>query len=78
MSTRVRSVSAVHGRSSRGEDHMIRDLLPEARRVTVLADAIDPFSKPFLEQIKLGGGATGTTINAIGSAAMRSSRPLSP
>src|SRR6516162_928273 len=44
---------------------LIRDMLPSARRVTALANATDPFSKPFLEQIKLGGEATGTTINPI-------------
>src|SRR5262249_43383269 len=30
---------------------VIRDMLPSAHRVTVLANATDPFSKPFLEQI---------------------------
>jgi ABC-type uncharacterized transport system substrate-binding protein len=44
---------------------LIRDMLPRARRVTALANAADPFSKPFLEQIKLGGEATGTTINSV-------------
>jgi putative ABC transport system substrate-binding protein len=44
---------------------LIRDMLPAARRVTALANATDPFSKPFLEQIKLGGEATGTTINPV-------------
>jgi putative ABC transport system substrate-binding protein len=44
---------------------LIRDLLPSARRVTALANATDPFSKPFLEQIKLGGEATGTTIDTV-------------
>jgi putative ABC transport system substrate-binding protein len=44
---------------------LIRDMLPQARRVTALANAADPFSKPFLEQIKLGGEATGTRINPI-------------
>jgi len=44
---------------------LIRDMLPSARSVTALANATDPFSKPFLEQIKLGGEATGTTVNAI-------------
>src|SRR5262245_28477144 len=29
---------------------LIRDMLPSARRVTALANATDPFSKPFLEQ----------------------------
>ena len=44
---------------------LIRDMLPSARRVTALANATDPFSKPFLEQIQLGGQVTGTTINPI-------------
>jgi ABC-type uncharacterized transport system substrate-binding protein len=44
---------------------LIRDLLPSARRVTALANATDPFSRPFLEQIELGGEATGTTINPV-------------
>src|SRR4030095_11851459 len=44
---------------------LIRDMLPSARRVTALANATDPFSKPFLEHIQLGGEATGTTINPI-------------
>src|SRR6476620_11803918 len=44
---------------------LIRDMLPSARRVTALANATDPFSKPFLEQIRLGGEATGTAINPI-------------
>src|SRR5438128_950737 len=44
---------------------LIRDLLPSARRVTALANATDPFSKPFLEQIALGAEATGTAINPI-------------
>jgi len=44
---------------------LIRDMLPAARRVTALANATDPFSKPFLEQIELGGKATGTAIRPI-------------
>jgi putative tryptophan/tyrosine transport system substrate-binding protein len=44
---------------------LIRDMLPSARRVTALANATDPFSKPFLQQIELGGEATGTTINPV-------------
>jgi putative ABC transport system substrate-binding protein len=45
---------------------LIRDMLPLARRVTALANATDPFSKPFLEQIQLGGEATGTAIKPVG------------
>jgi putative tryptophan/tyrosine transport system substrate-binding protein len=44
---------------------LIRDMLPSARRVTALANGTDPFSKPFLEQIQLGGEATGTAIKPI-------------
>jgi putative ABC transport system substrate-binding protein len=44
---------------------LIREMLPSARRVAVLANAPDPYSKPMLEQIRLTGAATGTTIDAI-------------
>ena len=42
---------------------VIRDLLPSAHRVVALANAPDPFSKPFLEYIRLAGVATSTTID---------------
>ena len=35
----------------------VRDLLPLAHKVAVRANAPDPFSKPFLEQIRLAGSA---------------------
>jgi putative tryptophan/tyrosine transport system substrate-binding protein len=44
---------------------LIREMLPAARRVTALANATDPFSKPFLEQVQLAGEASGTTINPV-------------
>ena len=44
---------------------LIRELLPAARRVTALANAIDPFSKPFLEHVQLAGEATGITISPV-------------
>lgn len=44
---------------------LIHEMLPSARRVAVLANAPDPFSKPFLEQILDAGAATGTTIAPI-------------
>jgi putative ABC transport system substrate-binding protein len=34
---------------------VIRDIIPSVRRVAVLANATDPFTKSFLEQIRLGG-----------------------
>jgi putative ABC transport system substrate-binding protein len=44
---------------------LIQDMLPTAHRVIALANAPDPFSKPFIEHIRLGGAATGTTIDPI-------------
>jgi putative ABC transport system substrate-binding protein len=44
---------------------LIRDMLPTAHRVVALANAPDPFSKPFVEHIRLGGAATGTMIDPI-------------
>jgi putative tryptophan/tyrosine transport system substrate-binding protein len=43
----------------------VREMLPSAHRVAALANAPDPFSKPFLEKIRLAGNATGTTIDPI-------------
>ena len=44
---------------------LIRDVLPSTRRVAVLANASDPFSRPFVEQIEQGGRALGIAIQTI-------------
>ena len=44
---------------------VIQDLIPSARRVAVLANATDPFTKSFLEQIRLGGQALRLEIQTI-------------
>jgi ABC-type uncharacterized transport system substrate-binding protein len=44
---------------------LIREIVPSAHRVGVLANAPDPFSKQFLKQIQLAGEATGTAIDPI-------------
>src|SRR2546430_2506986 len=61
----VTGLAGVTGELAGKSVQLIRDMLPSARRVTALANATDPFSKPFLEQIQLGGEATGTAINPI-------------
>jgi putative ABC transport system substrate-binding protein len=61
----VTGMAAVTAELAGKSVQLIRDMLPTARRVTALVNATDPFSKPFLEQIKLGGEATGTTINPV-------------
>jgi putative ABC transport system substrate-binding protein len=55
---------------------LIREMLPSAHRVVALANAPDPFSKPFLERIRLAGVATGTMIDAKFFAAPKSSMRL--
>jgi putative ABC transport system substrate-binding protein len=44
---------------------LTREMLPSAHRLAALANAPDPFSKPFLERVRLGGEATGMTIDPI-------------
>jgi len=44
---------------------LIREMLPSTRRIAALANAPDPFSKLFLEQIGLRGVASGTTIDTV-------------
>src|SRR5436190_19319462 len=61
----VTGMAAVTAELAGKSVQLIRDMLPSARRVTALANGTDPFSKPFLEQIQLGGEATGTAIKPI-------------
>jgi putative tryptophan/tyrosine transport system substrate-binding protein len=44
---------------------LFRDMLPTARRIAALGDAVNPFSKPFLEQVLLAGKATSTEIAPV-------------
>jgi putative ABC transport system substrate-binding protein len=44
---------------------VIRDMLPAARRVAVLANANDPFTKSFLEHIELGAKATPLDLRIV-------------
>src|SRR5262249_19652238 len=44
---------------------IIREMIPSARRIGALCNAPDPFSKPFLEQIQLGGRTVGVEIRTF-------------
>jgi putative ABC transport system substrate-binding protein len=44
---------------------VIRDILPSVRRVAVLANATDPFTKSFLQQVQLGGHKLQLEIQTI-------------
>jgi putative ABC transport system substrate-binding protein len=61
----VTGMSGVSAELAGKSVELIRELLPSARHVAALANALDPFSRLFLEQIRLGGQATGVTIDAI-------------
>jgi putative ABC transport system substrate-binding protein len=60
----VTGMSGVGAELASKSVELIQELLPSARRVAALANTLDPFSGPFLEQIRLGGQATGVTIDA--------------
>lgn len=44
---------------------IIRELMPAAHRIAALANAPDPFSKPFLQRIKSDGTTTGVVIDPV-------------
>jgi len=44
---------------------LLRELKPSIRRVAVLANRQDPFTKPFLRQIEDAGAATGIGISQV-------------
>jgi putative tryptophan/tyrosine transport system substrate-binding protein len=60
----------ITGISSLGPDldgkmvQLFREMLPSVHRVAALANASDPFSKPFVNEIEAAGKATGTSIDA--------------
>jgi putative ABC transport system substrate-binding protein len=60
----VTGMSGVNAELSGKSVELIREMLPSAHRVVALANAPDPFSRPFLEQIEAGGRATGIVIDA--------------
>jgi putative ABC transport system substrate-binding protein len=44
---------------------LIRELAPRVRRIAVLANSADPFTKPFLGQLQSAGPATGMEIQTL-------------
>lgn len=60
----VTGMSGVNAELGGKSVELIRDMLPSTHRIVALANAPDPFSKPFLEQIEAGGRATGIVIDS--------------
>jgi putative ABC transport system substrate-binding protein len=44
---------------------LIRQIIPSSKQVAALCNGPDPFSKPFLEHVQLGGKAAGVAIKPI-------------
>ena len=61
----VTGMSGVGAELSGKTLEFVRDMLPAARRVAALANAPDPFSKPFLEQVKLAASAVALQIDPV-------------
>jgi len=60
----VTGMSGVNAELGGKSVELIREMLPSTHRVVALANAPDPFSKPFVEQIEAGGRAIGIMIDA--------------
>ena len=49
---------------------LLRDMLPSLRRVAVLANPVDPFTRPFLEQVHLAGRIASIEIAPVAMASV--------
>jgi putative tryptophan/tyrosine transport system substrate-binding protein len=61
----VTGLSATSAELAAKNLELVREILPNARRVGVVGDSEDPFVKPFLEQIKRGAQATRFEIHPV-------------
>jgi len=61
----VTGIAGVGGELAAKCVEMLREMLPAAHRIAALVNVPDPFSKPFLEQIRRSGAASGTAIDPV-------------
>jgi putative ABC transport system substrate-binding protein len=61
----ITGTSSTTGESGSKTLEIVREILPSVRRVAVLANATDPFTKSFLEQLRLGGQALHLEIEVV-------------
>jgi putative ABC transport system substrate-binding protein len=61
----VTGVSAASAEIAGKNLELIREVIPSARRVAVLAHKADPFSKPFLQQIAEGARTLGIEVEPV-------------
>ena len=61
----ITGVSAATAEISGKNLELIREAIPSARRVGVLANEADPLAKPFIEQIGMGARALGMEVDLV-------------
>lgn len=61
----VTGVSNMAAETAGKSVELFRDMLPSLRRVAVLANPLDPFTKPFLEQVKISGRAASVEVAPV-------------
>ena len=63
----ITGISTATAETSAKNVELLRELVPSAKRVGALFNAIDPFSKPFLERIRAAAPTIGVEIRAVGA-----------
>jgi putative tryptophan/tyrosine transport system substrate-binding protein len=61
----VTGISSLNSELAARALDLVREMVPSAHRIAVLANAPDPFSKQFIAQIQRASEATGTAIDPI-------------
>jgi len=61
----ITGVSAATAEMGAKNLELVREVFPSARRVAVLANAPDPFNKPFLEHLQVAAKALNVEIKAV-------------
>jgi putative ABC transport system substrate-binding protein len=64
----VTGLSSMAAETAGKSVELLRDMLSSVRRVAVLANPTDPFTKPFLEQVQLAGRTAGIEIQPVAMA----------
>src|SRR6478672_13218910 len=61
----ITGFSNMAAETARKSVELLRDMLPQLKRVAVLANPLDPFTTPLLQQVRLAGQTTGIEIAPV-------------
>ena len=64
----ITGFSNMAAEAARKSVELLRDMLPSLKRVAVLANPLDPFTTPLLQQVRLAGQTTGIEIAPVAMA----------